>query len=302
VTVLVLDPRVPADALPDLEARFGGEIGGDDVTALVITPRTPIRRRELERLPALRVVATASIGYDHVDLETAAARGVWVCHVPDYCIDEVADHTLALLLALWRGVVFLDRDVRAGAWNPLGAGPLRTLRGSRVGVVGYGRIGSAVARRLLALGAEVWATDIAVTHDTIAAAGAVPVVLDELLAGCDAVSLHVPLAPSTLGLIGERELARMRPGAVLVNTARGPVVDFEALLAALESGHLSGAALDVLPTEPPPQPPTAARLVVTSHAAWYSPVSEQLAWQEALVAVRAALGGEVPPWAVAAPR
>jgi D-3-phosphoglycerate dehydrogenase len=302
VTVLVLDPRVPADALPDLEARFGGEIAGDDVTALVITPRSPVRLSEFERLPALRVIATASIGYDHVDLEAAAARDVWVCHVPDYCVEEVADHALALLLSLWRGVVFLDRDVRAGGWNPLGAGPLRTVRGTRVGVVGYGRIGSAVAGRLLALGAEVWATDIAVAADTIAAGGAVPVGLDELLAGCDAVSLHVPLTPSTRGLIGEPELARMRPGAVLVNTARGPVVDFEALVRALESGRLSGAALDVLPTEPPPQPPAAVRLVVTSHAAWYSPVSEQRGWQEALVAVRAALGGEVPPWAVTRPR
>src|SRR5262249_14976252 len=157
------------------------------------TPRNPIGRREFDRLPALRVVATASIGYDHVDIETAAARGVWVCHVPDYCIDEVADHTLALLLGVWRGVVFLDRDVRAGGWGRLGAGPLRPLRGARVGVVGFGRIGSAVAARLLALGCEVWATDIAVAATAIAAAGAVPVDLDELLAGCDAVSLHVPL-------------------------------------------------------------------------------------------------------------
>jgi D-3-phosphoglycerate dehydrogenase len=302
VTVLVLDQRVPPDALPGLEARFGGEVAGDDVTAVVITPRNPIRLAEFERLPALRVVATASIGYDHVDLETAAARGIWVCHVPDYCIDEVADHALALLLAVWRGVVFLDRDVRAGGWSPTGQGPLRTLRGSRVGIVGFGRIGSAFGARLLALGSEVWATDIAVAADAIAATGARPVDLDELLAGCDAVSLHVPLTPETRGLIGERELALMPSGALLVNTARGPVVDLDALVRALDAGRLSGAGLDVLPTEPPPEAPAAARLVVTSHAAWYSPVSEQRAWQEALVAVRAALAGDVPPWAVTGPR
>src|SRR4051794_37852046 len=191
---------------------------------------------DMDELPNLRAIVTGSIGYDHVDVDAAAARGIWVCNVPDYCVDEVADHTLALLLALLRGVVALDRDAHAGGWDALAAGPLRTLAGLCVGIVGHGRIGSAVGRRLGGRGCGL------LVHD-IRDVGVPLVPLDELLERSEAVTLHTPLTAATRGLVGAEQIARMRPGALLVNTARGQLVDLEALAEALRDGRLGGAAL-----------------------------------------------------------
>jgi len=274
--------RFPADALAGLDAVSEP---GDDVAAILTTPRAPVGAELIARLPALRIVSTASVGFDHVDLDAAAARGIAVCSVPDYCTEEVADHTLAFLYALLRGVVALDREVAAGRWDAKGTGALRTLGGIRVGIVGHGRIGGAVSRRLHALGVEVWANDVV----EIRRDGVYESPLDELLRGCDAVTLHVPLTPETYGLIGARELALMRPDALLLNTARGPVVDVAAVVDALRAGRLGGAALDVLPVEPPAQPPAAPNLIVTPHAAYYSAAAERRAVDAAVRAVREAL-------------
>ena len=275
--------RFPAGALAGLDVVSEP---GDDVAAILTTPRAPVGAELIARLPALRIVSTASVGFDHVDLDAAAARGIAVCSVPDYCTEEVADHTLAFLYALLRGVVALDRQVRTGGWNAKGAGPLRTLAGLRVGIVGHGRIGGAVSRRLHALGAEVWTNDIVeIRRDGVREAP-----LDELLCECDAVTLHVPLTPLTQGMIGARELALMRPGAFLLNTARGRVVDVDAVVEALRAGRLAGAALDVLPEEPPAAPPSAPNLIVTPHAAYYSEAAERRATAAAVAAVRELLG------------
>ena len=277
---------------------------GDDVVALLIGTETRVVEADLDRLPALRVVATCSVGFDHVAWPEAERRGVWVCNVPDYCIEEVADHSLALVLALLRGVVELDRHVRAGGWDSAAAGPLRRLRGTRLGVVGLGRTGSALAERAAALGFEVWGTDPARSPEEIAAAGVRPASLDELLEACDAVSLHVALTPESEGLIGERELARMPPGAVLVDTARAQLVDLEALRGALESGRLGGAALDVLPVEPPSDDepaPAWPRLIVNPHAAWYSVEAEEAVYTRPVLSVRAVLEGREPDGAVNRP-
>jgi D-3-phosphoglycerate dehydrogenase len=288
VTVLVAVGRFPADTLRGLDVVYEP---GPDVEAVLLMREVAFGAAEMDAVPAARAIVTASIGYDHVDVAAAAERGIWVCNVPDYCVDEVADHTLALLLALTRGVVALDRDVRAGAWSPLAAGPLRTLAGMSVGVVGYGRIGSAVGRRLAAFGCELSVTDVREVG--------VPLVsLDELLASCDAVTLHVPLTAATTGLIGERELARLRDGALLVNTSRGGVVELEPLVRALREGRLGGAALDVLPAEPPPSAPALPNLIVTPHAAWYSEESERRRYAGAVAAVTTALRGERPASAV----
>jgi D-3-phosphoglycerate dehydrogenase / 2-oxoglutarate reductase len=257
-----------------------------DVEVVLTLPWFPIDAAQIEALPRLRVIGTASVGYDHIDVEAAEARGVAVVSVPDYCTEEVADHTLALLYALVRGIVVLDRSVRGGGWDPRAAGGLRVLAGLRVGVVGLGRIGSAVSRRLLALGCEVWATDIA----PVALSGVRVVSLGELLSDCDVVTLHVPLTAETRGLIGPAELERMRRDALLVNTARGPVVHVEAVVAALRSGRLGGAALDVLPVEPPSAPLAAPNLIVTPHAAFYSEESEALAYRLCVERVRELVG------------
>ena len=309
--VLVADSGFGLDAVRRLLAGLDVEVvedlgpwSGADVVALLVGTEVRVEAEDLEHLPSLRVVATCSVGFDHVALDEARRRGVWVCNVPDYCSEEVADHSIALVLALLRGLVELDRDVRAGGWDPKAAGTLRRFAGTRLGVVGFGRTGRAVAARGLALGFEVWAADPAVPADTIAAAGARPAHLDELLGACDAVSLHLPLTPETEGLIGAREIARMPAGAVLVDTAREQLVDTEALVRALEAGHLGGAALDVLAVEPPsPEapPPQAPGLVVTPHAAWYSAEAEEAVYRRPVLAVRAVLEGREPPDAVVRP-
>lgn len=278
--------------------------GGDDVVALLVGTETEVRAHDLDRLPRLQVVATCSVGFDHVDVVEAERRGVWVCNVPDYCVDEVADHSLALVLALLRGIVVLDRDVRAGRWNWKAAGVLRRVRGTRLGVVGLGRTGRALAERAAALGFEVWGTDPAVSPQEVAALRVRPAALDELLAACDAVSLHVALTPQTEGLIGKRELGLLPPGAILVDTARPQLVDLDALREALESGRLGGAALDVLPVEPPTaeQPaPAWPRLVVTPHVAWYSAEAEEAVYTRPALSVRAVLEGREPDGAVNRP-
>jgi D-3-phosphoglycerate dehydrogenase len=309
--VLVADrgyePETVRSLLAGLDAEVVEDLGpwtDPDAVALLVGTELRVEAGDLERLPSLRVVATCSVGFDHIALDEARRRGVWVCNVPDYCIEEVADHTIALVLALLRGVVELDRDVRAGGWNHAAAGTLRRFAGTRLGVVGFGRTGRAVAARALALGFQVWAADPAVPAETIAAAGVRPAGLDELLAACTAVTLHLPLTPETECLIGARELARMPAGAVLVDTAREQLVDTPALVQALEAGHLGGAALDVLAVEPPTDAapaPRAPRLVVTPHAAWYSAEAEEAVYRRAVLAVRAVLEGREPPDAVVRP-
>jgi len=305
--VLVGDPYFSLDDVRKLLAGVETEVvaaqapwTGTDVAGLLVSPDQPIGAAELEHLPALRVVATCSVGFDHIDVEAATAKGVWVCNVPDYCIDEMADSSLALLLALLRGVVTLDRNVRAGGWDYTAAGELRRLADTRLGVIGFGRIGRALAKRATALGMEVWATDPVLPPETIAAAGVRPVELEELLASCRAFSLHVPLTAATDGLLGATEIARMPAGSVLVNTARARLVDQAALYDALRSGQLAGAALDVLPVEPPSAaPPEIATLIVNPHAAWYSAEAEAAVCRRPVLSVRAVLEGRTPADAVA---
>jgi D-3-phosphoglycerate dehydrogenase / 2-oxoglutarate reductase len=282
VKLLLLDERYPPELLAGFEVVRTPQ---DDVVA-VLTIGEPVRAELFAQLPALRAVATATVGFDHIDIDAAEERGVAVVSVPDYCTQEVADHALALLLGLVRGVVALDRDVRQGGWDAKAAGPLRTLAELRVGIVGLGRIGGAVATRLLALGAEVWGHDVL----PVARSGVRFVELEELLAECDAVTLHVPLTRETRGLIGRAQIASMKRDAVLVNTSRGAVVDVMAVVEALRAGRLGGAALDVLPQEPPMVTPLAPNLVLTPHAAYYSGAAEERAVVLAVARLQEILG------------
>lgn len=279
--------------------RSAAPWSGDDVVALLIWER--VMREDIDRLPALRVIATCSVGYDHIDLDAARERGVWVCNVPDYCIDEMAESTLALIVSLLRGVVALDRTVRDGRWDDHAAGVLARVAGTRLGVIGFGRIGRAVARLAKAIGMDVVACDPVVTPAEMVAAGVQPAELDELLESCGVVTLHVPLTGATATLIDARGLARMPPGAFLVNTARAGLVDQDAMLAALDSGALGGAAIDVLAVEPPTPAhpaPVHPRLIVTPHSAWYSERAEREVFRRAVIAVRDVLEGREPSGAV----
>jgi len=268
---------------------------GDDVVGLLVWQA--VSEADMARLPGLRVIVTGSIGFDHIDLEAAKRRAVWVCNVPDYCVDEVADSTIALLLALVRGVVVLDRSVRDGHWDDHAAGLLPRLSDVRLGIVGFGRIGRAVAARAQALEIETWATDPVVPADAMRLAGARPALLEELLRNVNAVTLHVPLTKESDKLIGAPQLALMRRGSYLVNTARGQLVDVPALIQALDDGQLAGAALDVLPVEPPTgleSMPSHRRLIVTPHAAWSSPSAEQEVVRKAAQSLLEALEGRRP--------
>jgi D-3-phosphoglycerate dehydrogenase len=267
----------------------------------VLNCYAPMPAEVIGALERCRIIARYGIGLDTIDVPAATARGILVTNVPDYCIDEVSDHALALILALTRGVVRLDRSVRDGAWNPMVARPLHRNRGRTLGLVGFGRIARRLAEKAAAVGFEILATDPYVPDDAIASTGAGPRNLEELLAAADVVSVHAPLTEESRHLIGAPELASMHPGALLVNTSRGPLVDARAVLEALEAGHLGGAALDVLETEPPaPDDPLLSRpdVIVTPHASFYSEESMAEQQRKAAEQVVAALAGEVPIYAV----
>jgi phosphoglycerate dehydrogenase-like enzyme len=229
-----------AELLHDAEFLMGSWV----TTAVTLT------EDDFRAAPHLRLVQLMSAGYEHVDLELAARYGVPVATFGDAMASVVAEHTLLLMLAVYRRLLELDAAVRSGAWRT-NEPPLRELRGKRVGLIGLGYIGREVAIRLRAFGAELVYVTRHPDTSLEASLGLVHLPLDELLATSDIVSLHVPLARSTRGLIGARELALMKPDAVLINTSRGPVVDQAALSAALSSGTLAGAGLDVLDPEPP---------------------------------------------------
>ena len=255
-----------------LQCRTPEEVAAQAGDAdVLINQYVPITGEVLDALPRCRLVVRYGVGVDNVDVEAAAARGVWVANVPDYGRDEVADHTLALALSVLRGVVVLDRAVHEGSWDLEPVRPLRRLSTLTWGVVGCGAIGTAVAGRAAALGMRVLGYDVeGVSSDP--PIERVP--LEHLLSGSDLVSLHAALTRDSHHLIGADALARMRPTAGLVNTARGGLVDGAALLAALEEGTLAGAALDVLEAEPPDdlgwRLARHPRVVATPHAAWYS--------------------------------
>ena len=256
------------------------------VVALV-TGAEPVGAEQVAPFPNLRVVLTCSIGVDHLDVAELRRRGLRVANTPSYCTDEVADHALACLLAGWRGLWRLGEDVRDGRWEP--GTRLRRFDAQRLGIVGLGRIGAALARRALALGIEVVGFDPAIVEPP---PGVVAVGFEELLANSDAVSLHVPGSSGEPPLVGRRELALMRPGALLLNLARASVVDLDAVVDALARGALAGAAFDVWPTEPPaPADPRlrARGLLVTPHVGWSSEQAEDAYRAEAIEVLRATL-------------
>lgn len=227
----------------------------------------PLPGELLARCPRCRVVARFGVGLDNIPVAAATRLGIPVTYVPDYCVPEVADHTLALVLALLRDVPAFDRSLKAGDYDPNRFVP-RRLSGLTLGVVGYGRIGRAVAARAAGFGIGVIATTRSGRADGVRA-----VPLDELLAASDVVSLHLPLSAETRRLIDAGRLARMKPAAYLVNTSRGPLVDAVALLDALNAGRLAGAGLDVFDPEPPvPGDPLVShpRVIATPHVGFRS--------------------------------
>lgn len=219
----------------------------------VITQFAPLHADVIAAMRRARAIVRYGIGVDNVDVAAARSRGIPVCNVPDYCLDEVADHTLAFILALTRQVVPQSELVHGGAWKL--AAPVarfRTLSAMTCGVVGFGRIGRGVVRRLVAFGGRVLVSDPLASADAIRAVGAEPAPLETLLTTSDLITLHCPSLPETRGMINAAVLAAARPGVLVVNLSRGDLVDPDALVAALDSGRVAGAALDVFQPEPIP--------------------------------------------------
>jgi D-3-phosphoglycerate dehydrogenase len=242
--------------------------------AAITTCYAKVTARVIEAAgPGLRHVARYGVGVDNIDIAAATARGVLVTNVPDYCVDEVSDQALAMMLDLGRRTTALDRAMRAGQWAPQAAGPIYRLRGRTVGVIGLGRIGSATTAKVAAFGLRVIAHDPYLTPEQAAARGAQLVDLPTLLAESDYITIHAPLTDETRHIINAETLARMKPTAYLVNTARGPLVDNDALVAALRAGRIAGAGLDVQEGEPlPTTHPLYAldNVLLAPHVAFYS--------------------------------
>jgi D-3-phosphoglycerate dehydrogenase len=213
---------------------------------------TPFTERVLSQQPKCRLIARYGIGMDSVDLEAATQYGIVVANAAEFCVPEVADHTAAMILALARRIVFLDRFVRQGRWEgaAVQVGPIIRLSEQTVGFVGFGRIGRQTARNLMNTFGTLLAYDPFVTQEQADALRVTMVSFDELLERSDYVSVHTPLLPQTRGLINAEVLAKMKPTAYLINTSRGPVVDQDALIAALQAKQIAGAALDVFDPEP----------------------------------------------------
>jgi phosphoglycerate dehydrogenase-like enzyme len=248
----------------------------------------------LDVAPRLRVIARYGVGIDNVDLDAARRRGIAVTNTPGANAESVAELTIAFVGALARSVVPASAAVRTGGWPRVeGVG----IAGKILGLLGLGAIGREVARRGRALGMEVLAHDPALTPDEIRATGAEPASAEEVVARADFLSLHVPVLPETRGMVDAQLLARMRPGAFLINAARGELVDEEALADALESGHLAGAALDSLTAEPPPPDHRLLALhnvIVTPHVGAHTDAATIEMGRGALADCLAVLDGRPP--------
>ena len=266
----------------------------------ILTCWAPVSATAIGTSPDLRIVARLGVGLDNIAVDTATERGVWVTNVPDYCVEEVSDHAVGMVLAWTRGLAVSDREVRAGRWNPAGA-RLRRLATLTCGVVGFGRIGRATVRKLAAFGCRILAHD---PHPPKDAPGVEMVGLEELLRRSDVVILHVPLTPGTHHIIGAEQLALMPAGGLLVNVSRGGLVDTDAVIKALGSGHLDGAAFDVLETEPhvPAALLDQPGALLTPHIAFSSDASVTELRRRAAEEVVRILAGEAPAHACNAPR
>ncbi|MEP7189322.1 MAG: C-terminal binding protein [Roseiflexaceae bacterium] len=264
--------------------------------ALIVTIH-PVSADLIGSMERCKVISRAGTGLDAIDIPAATAHGVWVAYVPDYSVDEVSSHAIGLLLAHARAIPQLIDSARAGKWSNQAAVPRRRLRGQTLGLLGFGRIGQAVATKARGLGLEIIAHDPFLDAQTIAASGARAVDRETLLRESDYLSLHAPLNESNRSFINAAALALMKPTAIVINTARGGLIDESALLAAVQSGQIGGAALDVLVVEPPaPDHPLLhePRVMITPHTGWYSEDANYDVRMRAVEEVVRVLQGERP--------
>jgi D-3-phosphoglycerate dehydrogenase len=266
-----------------------------DADALLAT-YAQITAEMIRQMTRCRIISRFGIGVDNVDIPAATERGIVVTKVPDYCIDEVSDHTMALLLSAVRKIPFANSMVHAGKWEMPAVVPIHRLRGTVLGLVGFGRIPQLVAPKAKSFGMRVVSHDPYIPKDVFERAGVDSVEFGELLKISDYISIHSPLLPETQGLFNAQAFRQMKPSAYLINTARGPIVDEAALAQALDAGQLAGAALDVMPKEPPTGSPLFGRpnVIITPHTSFYSEESLVDLQTKAAEEVVRVLRGEAP--------
>ncbi|GAE33744.1 C-terminal binding protein [Halalkalibacter akibai] len=239
----------------------------------LINQYAPITRKVIESLPNLKVVSRYGVGVNTIDIDAATEHGVMVGNVTDYCMDEVSDHAFALIMACARKVVLLNEAVKAGNWDFKVSVPIFRLRGRVLGLIGLGRIPQSLAQKAQAFGMKVVAYDPFVPADVAAGLNVELLELNDLCAQADFVSVHAPLIDATKGMIGEEQFKAMKKEAFIVNTARGPVIDEKALIAALQQGEIAGAGLDVVEEEPIQADNPLLKMdnvILNPHVAWYS--------------------------------
>ena len=263
----------------------------------ILTNWKPTTGNVIQAARQCKVIGRTGIGVDNIDVDTATALGIVVTNVPTFCIDEVSDHAMALLLACARKVALLDRNVREGEWDRDVGPSMHRMRGQTLGIIGLGKIGEAIPPKAGAFGLEVLAYSPRLTPQIAQKHGVECTKLHELLARSDFITIHAPLTPETEGLIGKKELRQMKPTAFVINTSRGDIIDSTALHKALTEGWIAGAALDVLPQEPPTddQPLLGLdNIVITPHAAFMSEESIYDLEIKAATAVAKVLTGQMP--------
>ena len=302
-----LDPAKKVLAGLDPEYRMAASASADDILAVardadaIFVTYAKLPGELLRQLKRCKVIGRFGLGVDNIDIKTAAELGIVVTYVPDYCLQEVSDHAMALILALARKVPFSNALVQAGRWEMPAVVPMRRLEGQTLGLVGFGNIPRRVAPKAIAFGFKVIAYDPYAGGETAHRLSVELVSFDRLLEISDYVSVHAPLTQETRGLFNTAAFGKMKKGAYLINTARGPLVDEKALLTALDSGRLGGAALDVVVTEPlTKESPLLNRsnVILTPHTAFYSIEALVELQTKCATDVARVLSGEAPAYPV----
>jgi len=302
-----LDPAKAALARIDPELRVANSASAEDILAVgrdadaILVTYAKLPGDLLRQLRRCKAIGRFGLGVDNIDIAAAAELGITVTYVPDYCMQEVSDHAMALLLALARKVPQSNALVQAGRWDMPAVVPIHRLAGRVLGLVGFGNIPRALAPKARAFGLRVVAHDPNVSQQALAAVGVESMSFDRLLEISDFVSIHAPLLPVTRGLFNAEVFGKMKQGACLINTARGPLVDEDALIAALDSGHLAGAALDVVAVEPLPKESRLIgrdNVVLTPHTGFYSVEALNELQTKCAADVARVLSGETPVYPV----
>jgi D-3-phosphoglycerate dehydrogenase / 2-oxoglutarate reductase len=302
-----LDPARAALARIDPELRMAKSPSAEDILAVardadaILVTYAKLPADLLRKLTRCKAIGRFGLGVDNIDIKTAADLGITVTYVPDYCMHEVSDHAMALLLALARKVPLSNALVQAGRWEMPAVVPIHRLAGRVLGLVGFGNIPRALAPKAQAFGLRVVTHDPYVPPPALAAAGVEGMSFEQLLEISDFVSIHAPLMPATRGLFNAEVFGKMKKGALLINTARGPLIDEDALVAALDSGQLGGAALDVVAVEPLPGDSRLIgrdNVILTPHTAFYSVEALNELQTKCAADVARVLSGEKPVYPV----